>query len=118
MLFFPGPFVLHNHLFNTRAGSVFRVSDKNSNVYALKVFTYGDGTPMDHKERRLADYANERSAMMSITKTACPTLLDSLSDRSKFGTSVTCANHHVQLLLGLDVPVLDARGEKSPIGSR
>ena len=113
-----GPLILQNHLYNTRVGSVFRVTDKNSNVYALKVFTYRETTPIDQKQRRLSDYANERSVMRTLTKAACPTLLDSLVDKSKFGTSVTCANHHIQLLLGLDVPVLDSTGDKSPIGSR
>ena len=114
-----GPFVLQNHMYNTRAGSVFRVTDKNSNVYALKVFTYGDNASMGHKERRLSDYANERSVMMSLTKAACPVLLESLAEKSKFGSSVTCPNHHVQLLLGLDVPVLDKAGAaEASIGSR
>lgn len=113
-----GPFVLHNHLFNTRTGSVFRVTDKNSNVYALKVFTYGENAPVGHKERRLYDYANERSTTMLLTKAACPTLLDSLSDKSKFGSSVTCANHHIQVLLGLDVPVMEQSDSKTVLGTR
>lgn len=113
-----GPFVLHNHLFNTRTGSVFRVTDKNSNVYALKVFTYGENAPVGHKERRLYDYANERSTTMLLTKAACPTLLESLSDKSKFGSSVTCANHHIQVLLGLDVPVMEQSDSKTVLGTR
>lgn len=113
-----GPFTLHDHLYNTRTGSVFRVSDKNSNVYALKVFTYGEQVGIGHKERRLYDYANERSTLMTLTKAACTTLLDALGDKAKFGSSVTCPNHHVQLVLGLDVPVFDKGDSTAPIGNR
>ena len=110
--------MLQNHLYNTRTGSVFRVTDKNSNVYALKVFTYGENVGIGHKERRLYEYANERSTTMQLTKAACPSLLEALSDKSKFGSSVTCPNHHVQLLLGLDVPVTDKAGETNPLAKR
>ena len=67
---------------------------------------------MGHKERRLYDYANERTYLVNITRNACPELLDSLSDKTLFGKSVDCANHHIQLLLGLDVPVFDKKGDK------
>jgi len=102
--------MLHEHIYNTRSGSVFRVTDKNSHEYALKVFTYSDELPMGHKERRLYDYANERTYLVNITRNACPELLDSLADKSLFGKSVDCTNHHIQLLLGLDVPVFDKQG--------
>ncbi len=104
---FPGPFQLHEHLYNTRTGSVFRVTDAKSNEYSLKVFTYGPELPLGHKERRLYDYANERDHMVNITRLTCPDLLDALGDKTKFGSSVECADHHVQILLGLDVPVSD-----------
>ena len=111
-LLFIGPFTLHDHMFNTRTGSVFRVMDKNNNAYALKVFTYSDDLPIGHKERRLYDYAAERSTLVAVTKAACPELLDALADKTKYGTPVKCANHHVQLVLGLDVPVIDEAGGK------
>lgn len=114
-----GPFVLGDHLFNTRTGSVFRVTDKNSNVYAVKVFTYSDEQKGGHKERRLFDYANERSTMVSLTNAACPELLKALAEKSRQGESIRCENHHIQLVLGLDVPVVDVEGAKiSPIKTR
>lgn len=67
---------------------------------------------MGHKERRLYDYANERTYLVNITRNACPELLDSLSEKSMFGKSVECVNHHVQLLMGLDVPVFGKEGGK------
>lgn len=97
-------------MYNTRTGAVFRVVDKNSNVYALKVFTYSDDLPIGHKQRRLYDYATERSTLVAVTKASCPELLDSLAEKSKYGSSITCANHHVQHVLGLDVPVIDGDG--------
>ena len=86
------------------------MTDKNSHEYALKVFTYSDELAMGHKERRLYDYANERTYLVNITRNACPELLDALADKSLFGKTVACANHHIQLLLGLDVPVFDKQG--------
>ena len=112
-----GPFVLGEHLYNTRTGAVFRVTDKNSNVYAVKVFTYGDNQPVGHKERRLYDYANERSSLLTVTKASCPDLLKALVDKDQAGKSVTCSNHHVQLMLGLDVPLVESAGG-APIASR
>jgi serine/threonine protein kinase len=103
-----GPVVLHEHLYNTRTGAVFRVLDKNNNQYALKVFAYSDDLPIGHKERRLYDYATERSTLVAVTKSACPKLLDALSDKSQFGHPVECEDHHLQYVIGLDVPVLDA----------
>ena len=91
---------------------MFRVTDKNSHEYALKVFTYSDELAIGHKERRLYDYANERTYLVNVTRNACPELLDSLSNKAMFGKSVECANHHVQLLLGLDVPVFSKEGGK------
>jgi serine/threonine protein kinase len=112
------PFVLQEHLYNTRAGSVFRVIDKNSNDYSLKVFTYSDELAIGHKERRLFDYANERTYMVNITRNACPELLESLSKPELYGKSIECTDHHVQLLLGLDVPVHNSTGDQHLIGSR
>jgi serine/threonine protein kinase len=72
---------------------------------------------MGHKERRLYDYANERTNLMALTRAACPTLLEALADKSKFGSSITCPNHHIQLVLGLDVPVYEKGGASSqPMG--
>ena len=114
-----GPFTLHEHLYNTRTGSVFKVTDKADHVYALKVFTYGDELPAGHKERRLFDYANERSFLVNITRESCPSLLNSLSNKEEYGKSVDCPNHHLQLLLGLDVPVFDTPASDSPpVGMR
>lgn len=76
------------------------------------MFTYSDELAMGHKERRLYDYANERTYLVNITRNACPELLDSLSDKTMFGKSVECVNHHVQLLMGLDVPVFGKEGGK------
>ena len=112
-----GPFVLHEHLYNTRTGAVFRVTDKNDNPYSLKVFTYGDELGAAHKERRLYDYANERSYMVNITRASCPDLLQALTDKSTFGTTLECPSHHVQILMGLDVPVMDVADGK-PVGMR
>lgn len=114
-----GPFILHEHLYNTRTGSVFRVTDVGNNEYALKVFTYGDDVVRSgHKERRLFDYGNERSYMVNTTRDSCPLLLSALSTKDMYGKRVDCVkSHHVQLLLGLDVPVFDdANGEQ--IGMR
>jgi len=83
----------------------------------LKVFTYSDQLELGHKERRLFDYANERTYMVNVTRNACPELLDSLSNKEMFGKAVECKNHHVQLLMGLDVPVHDQTGG-SVIGTR
>lgn len=94
------------------------MTDRNSNVYAVKVFTYSDDQKGGHKERRLFDYANERSTIVSLTQAGCPELLKALGDKSKQGKSVTCANHHIQLVLGLDVPVIDARGSSAVINLR
>lgn len=110
--------MLGEHLYNTRTGAVFRVTDKNSNVYAVKVFTYGDNQPVGHKERRLYDYANERSSMLTLTRSACPGLLEAVADKTQLGKSVTCANHHIQLMLGLDVPIVESATAASPIGAR
>lgn len=94
------------------------MTDRNSNVYAVKVFTYSDDQQGGHKERRLFDYANERSTIVSLTQAGCPELLKALGDKSKQGKSITCANHHIQLVLGLDVPVIDVTGSDSVIKLR
>ena len=105
---FLGPFALHEHLYNTRTGSVFRVTDKNENVFSLKAFSYFENVASGHKERRLFDFANERTYLTTITRAVCPSLLSALSSTST--ASVMCANHHVQLMLGLDVVVLNESG--------
>jgi hypothetical protein len=83
------------------------VTDLKNSTYSLKVFTYGVDLPLGHKERRLYDYANERDHMVNITRATCPELLEALGNKAKFGTSLECSNHHLQMLLGLDVPVSD-----------
>ena len=88
---------------------MFRVSDKNSNSFSLKVFSYFEGLPLLAKERQLQAFGTDRSISLKLTKSLCPGVLDSLSDSAE-PKDVVCDSHHIQLLLGVDVPVLDQQG--------
>lgn len=95
-------------MYNTRTSAVFRVSDKNSNSFSLKVFSYLERLPFQVKERQLEAFANDRSIQQKLTASLCPEVLIKAS--SEEPKDIVCDSHHVQLLLGVDVPVIDKDG--------
>jgi len=57
-----GPFVLHERLYNNRYGVVFRVTDANSNSYALKSFAYLENVRLSFQSHRrlFSDVSGQR----------------------------------------------------------
>ena len=103
-----GPYMLNEHMFNTHTGSVFRVTDKNSNTFALKVFSYVPTKSASEKAKQLLGFGTERAMLMKVTKSVCPQLLE--AHRSEEPYDITCDNSHLELLAGLDVHVIDEAG--------
>lgn len=101
--------MLHEHLFNTRTESVFRVTDKNSNTFALKAFSYMTTSEQQQKAEQLVGFGTDRATMLKITKALCPHLLS--PPLSSEPLDVTCDNSHIELLAGLDVDVVGDNGE-------
>lgn len=56
----------------------------------------------DAKDRKLALFANDRSVNVELTKSLCPALL------SESTGVVECPNHHIQYVIGVDVPIFDS----------
>lgn len=96
-------------MYNTRTTSVFRVTDRNSNSFSMKVFSYFEELPLPVKARQLQSFASDRSILLKLTKSLCPEVLEQVKSSAE-PRDVVCDSHHVQLLLGVDVPVLDEIG--------
>lgn len=101
--------MLGEHMFNTHTGSVFRVTDKNSNTFALKVFSYVPSRSAADKAAQLLGFGTERATLMKVTRSVCPQLLE--AHRGDEPTDITCDNSHLELLAGLDVHVIDQDGK-------
>jgi serine/threonine protein kinase len=101
--------MLHEHLYNTRTGSVFRVTDRNSNTFGLKVFSYVPSKPAAEKAQQLVGFGTERAMLLKITKLVCPKLLEDNPAGEPF--DISCDNSHLEMLHGMDVEVIDREGK-------
>ena len=102
--------MLHEHMFNTRTGSVFRVTDKNSNTFAAKVFSHLPQNKAASKAAQLIRFGIERAMLMKITKSVCPSFLDTPSTEEP--VDITCDSTHLEILGGLDVDLIDKDGKE------
>ena len=87
---------------------MFRVTDKNSNTFALTAFSHIPTASAESKAEHLVSFAAERASATRITKAVCPEALETKPSNEPF--DFTCDPAHLQILLGVDVPVIDAQG--------
>ena len=99
---------MHENLYNTATGTVFRVTDKNSNSFALTAFSHIPSVSAESKAEHLVSFASERASALRITKAVCPAAID--AHVSEEPLDFTCDSAHLQVLLGVDVSVMDNEG--------
>ena len=104
-----GPVTLNEHLFNSRTGSFFRVTDTRNKSYSLKVFSYVEEMSIETKKENLAGFASDRSTLVKVTKAVCPALLTVVKSEEP---TISCSTHHLQVALGVDVSVQNADGAR------
>ncbi|KAF4669461.1 hypothetical protein FOL47_002535 [Perkinsus chesapeaki] len=93
-----GPFILHERLFQARNGVVFRVTDSNSNEYALKTVSLPVDTDQERKIHTLGQFNREKMWFDRTNEAQCGAIRT-----GKPGDTVSCPNYHVLYAFGHDV---------------